>query len=108
MIIDSKKTQNLITQLGGFINTWTSNCKYCIKTQTEPNENFPAMEIFIAEFSKTLKEKPIPEISIRVYFLIPKNSKDLSGLRFRFEDEELIHSLDSFMKFNTIESYIER
>ena len=51
----------------------------------------------MTEFSLPLKSKPIPRATVKVYFYLRPDGDNYS-LKFRFENDSLIHSKDGTVR----------
>lgn len=63
---------------------------------------------YIVEFSKPLPSKPIPEGTVNVTFELFEKSDGGYMIKFFFENESLKHTLDSTMRTNMFEKWIDR
>jgi hypothetical protein len=54
---------------------------------------------YVTEFSLPLIDKPIPNWTVKVHFTLKKNEEiSLQNLRFRFENDSLIHTPDKTIR----------
>ena len=91
---------NMEAKLKSFLNTWTH--KYRFHLCATESEN-----TFKAYFSYSDQANPLPLVTTTVFLQINPNDKDLTNLKFWFENDTLIHTLSSSIQFSEIERYIE-
>ena len=60
------------------------------------------------EFSKPHPLKPIPEGTVKVFFALIELADGQTAVEFNFENESLRHQLDSTMRTNMFEKWIDR
>jgi len=74
-------------------------------SKSPPSSNRFSFEV---EFSKPLVNKPIPEGTVKVFFSIIETGASQWIVEFFFENESLKHKLDSTMRTNMFEKWIDR
>lgn len=101
--------EEIQSKLSKFISTWTQKYKFMIKPIANPSnkENTQNINEFVVEFSFISQEKPIPDTSLKVFFYLPANSSEMTQLAFQFEHDELLHKLNSTIKYEDMEAFIE-
>lgn len=71
-------------------------------------DKFSNIYIYEVEFSKPLASKPIPEGTVKVIFHVIEKADGGYVIEFKFENESLSHKLDSTMRTNMFEKWIDR
>jgi len=84
-----------------YISNWAPNYYKIVKFGGEDSEKLK----FTAEFSKPSSNKPVPEVSVKVHFVVEVGSQ---GLEFQFENESLVHKPGRSIRPGQIEVWIDR
>lgn len=88
----------------------SSKYSLSISFQTSTSKDRASLTLYSyeVEFSKPLHNKPIPEGTVKVFFSIIETGGGQWIVEFFFENESLKHKLDSTMRTNMFEKWIDR
>jgi hypothetical protein len=96
---------DFVALIDRFVSTWTR--KYIFFTKKIDQSDGEIR--FVTEFSLPTKDKTIPISTVKVYFLARKDVKTSKySLHFQFETDELLHNLDSTVRYSMMEPWIEK
>jgi hypothetical protein len=101
-------TNEVEAKLTKFITTWTQKYRFIVKSvPPQPGKENAPQQCFVAEFSQPSPATPISHCSLKVFFFLPADSTDISEVSFRFEHDELLHKINSTIKYEDMEKFLE-
>lgn len=101
-------TNEVEARLTKFITTWTQKYRFIVKAlPPQAGKENSLQQSFVAEFSQPFPANPISHCSLKVFFYLPGESTDISDVTFRFEHDELLHKVNSTIKYEDMEKFIE-
>ena len=96
---------DFIALIDKYVSTWTR--KYIFFTK-QINRSDDELQ-FVTEFSLPTQSKTVSISTVKVYFYAKKTPKnDKYSLHFQFETDELMHNLDSTVRYSMMEPWIEK